>query len=140
MTGTKILWGQMLGALAMVLFGCWAATEWTAWRLGFQPALGLPWVQIGAAPVYPPQLFFAWWYHFDAYAPGVFARGAVIASAGGLGAALLAIVASVLRARQARHVTTYGSAHWATRTDWRGGAAWLRAPFKTACTLIQFDS
>lgn len=117
MTGTKILWGQMLGALAMVLLGCWAATEWTAWRLGFQPALGLPWVRIGAAPVYPPQLFFAWWYHFDAYAPGVFARGAVIASAGGLGAALLAIVASVLRARQARHVTTYGSAHWATRHD-----------------------
>jgi len=117
MTGTKILWGQMLGALAMVLLGCWAATEWTAWRLGFQPALGLPWVRIGAAPVYQPQLFFAWWYHFDAYAPGVFARGAAIASAGGLGAALLAIVASVLRARQARHVTTYGSAHWATRHD-----------------------
>ncbi len=117
MTGTKILWGQMLGALAMVLLGCWTATEWTAWRLGFQPALGLPWVRIGAAPVYPPQLFFAWWYHFDAYAPGVFAKGAVIASAGGLGAALLAIVASVLRARQARHVTTYGSAHWATRHD-----------------------
>jgi type IV secretion system protein VirD4 len=117
MTGTKILWGQMLGALAMVLLGCWAATEWTAWRLGFQPALGLPWVRIGAAPVYQPQLFFAWWYHFDAYAPGVFAKGAAIASAGGLGAALLAIVASVLRARQARHVTTYGSAHWATRHD-----------------------
>nr|MDA8251784.1 IncP-type conjugal transfer protein TraG [Rhodospirillales bacterium] len=117
MTGTKILWGQMLGALAMVLLGCWAATEWTAWRLGFQPALGLPWIRIGAAPVYQPQLFFAWWYHFDAYAPGVFARGAAIASAGGLGAALLAIVASVLRARQARHVTTYGSAHWATRHD-----------------------
>ena len=110
MTGTKILWGQMLSALAMVLLGCWAATEWTAWRLGFQPALGLPWVRIGAAPVYQPQLFFAWWYHFDAYAPGVFAKGAVIASAGGLGAALLAIAASVLRARQARHVTTYGSA------------------------------
>ena len=117
MTGTKILWGQMLGALAMVLLGCWAATEWTAWRLGFQPALGLPWVRIGAAPVYQPQLFFAWWYHFDAYAPGVFARGAAIASAGGLGAALLAIAASVLRARQARHITTYGSALWATRHD-----------------------
>jgi type IV secretion system protein VirD4 len=117
MTGTKILWGQMLGALAIVLLGCWAATEWTAWQLGFQPALGLPWVRIGAAPVYPPQLFFAWWYHFDSYAPDVFAKGAAIASAGGLGAALLAIVASVLRARQARHVTTYGSAHWATRHD-----------------------
>ena len=62
MTGTKILWGQMLGALVMVLLGCWAATEWTAWRLGFQPALGSPWVRIGAAPVYPPQLFFGFFY------------------------------------------------------------------------------
>ncbi len=117
MTGTKILWGQMLGALAMVLLGCWAATEWTAWRLGFQPALGAPWVRLGILRLYQPQLFFAWWYHFDAYAPGVFGKGAAIASAGGLGAALLAIATSILRARQARHVTTYGSAHWATRHD-----------------------
>ncbi|MEE3502903.1 conjugal transfer protein TraG [Acidiphilium acidophilum] len=117
MSGTKILWGQMLGALAMVLLGCWAATEWTAWRLGFQPALGAPWSLVGGVRLYQPQLFFAWWYHFDAYAPGVFANGAVIASAGGVGAAVLAIAASVLRARQSRRVTTYGSARWATRYD-----------------------
>ena len=117
MSGTKILWGQMLGALAIVLLGCWTATEWTAWRLGFQPALGAPWVHFGAIRLYQPQLFFVWWYHFDAYAPGVFEKGAMIASAGGLGAALLAIVASVLRARHARHVTTYGSARWADKRD-----------------------
>ncbi|MCW8309213.1 conjugal transfer protein TraG [Acidiphilium sp. PA] len=117
MSGTKILWGQMLGALAIVLLGCWAATEWTAWRLGFQPALGAPWQHLGSIRLYQPQLFFAWWYHFDAYAPGVFARGAFIASAGGLGAALLAIGASVLRARQSRRVTTYGSARWAAKHD-----------------------
>jgi len=40
MTGTKILWGQMLSALLAVLAGLWGATEWTAWRLSFQPALG----------------------------------------------------------------------------------------------------
>ena len=117
MSGTKILWGQMLGALAMVLLGCWAATEWTAWHLGFQPALGAPWVRFGVVRLYQPQLFFAWWYHFDAYAPGVFAKGAAIACAGGVSAALLAIWASVLRARHARHVTTYGSARWATKRD-----------------------
>ena len=117
MSGTKILWGQMLGALAIVLLGCWAATEWTAWRLGFQPALGAPWLRLGSTRLYQPQLFFAWWYHFDAYAPGVFAKGAMIASAGGFGAALLAITASVLRARQSRRVTTYGSARWADKRD-----------------------
>ena len=84
MSGTKILWDQMLGALVIVLRGCWAATEWTAWRLGFQSALGAPWVRMGSARLYQPQMFFAWWYHFSAYAPGVFAEGAVITSAGGL--------------------------------------------------------
>ncbi|MHB1302319.1 MAG: conjugal transfer protein TraG [Acidiphilium sp.] len=117
MSGTKILWGQMLGALAMVLLGCWAATEWTAWHLGFQPALGAPWVRFGVVRLYQPQLFFAWWYHFDAYAPGVFAKGAAIACAGGVSAALLAIGTSVFRARQSRRVTTYGSARWADKRD-----------------------
>jgi hypothetical protein len=28
MTGTKILWGQMLGALLAALAGLWGATEW----------------------------------------------------------------------------------------------------------------
>ena len=30
----------MTAALLAVLAGVWAATEWTAWRLGFHPALG----------------------------------------------------------------------------------------------------
>ena len=43
MTGTKILWGQMTLSLTAVLAGVWGATEWTALRLGFQPALESPW-------------------------------------------------------------------------------------------------
>src|ERR1700687_1475577 len=69
MTGTKILWGQMTLSLAAVLAGLWGATEWTAMRLGFQPALGPAWFLTAGVPVYEPYLFFAWWYHFDAYAP-----------------------------------------------------------------------
>jgi len=42
-TGTKILWGQMVLSLTAVLAGLWGATEWTAMRLGFQPALGPAW-------------------------------------------------------------------------------------------------
>jgi type IV secretion system protein VirD4 len=60
MSGTKILWGQMLAALFAVLAGCWFATEWTAWRLGFQPGLGVPWFMASGLPVYRPDLFFAW--------------------------------------------------------------------------------
>ncbi len=119
MTGTKILWGQMLGALLAALTGIWAATEWTAWRLAFQSQLGLPWFRIIGFPFYQPHLFFVWWYHFDAYAPGVFAEGAAFASAGGLAAFFVAIAGSILRARQAGSVTTYGSARWASPEEVR---------------------
>ena len=47
----------------------WAATQWTAWRLGFQPQLGRPWFELCGLPVYLPPAFFWWWYAYDAYAP-----------------------------------------------------------------------
>jgi type IV secretion system protein VirD4 len=123
MTGTKILWGQMLGALLAVLVGLWGATEWTAW---FQPALGLPWVQLAGFPVYRPELFFIWWYRFDAYAPLVFLEGAMLGAAGGFGAMVVAVAGSVLRAQQGNRVTTYGSARWAAVEEIR--AAGLTGP------------
>ena len=42
MNATKILWGQILLVSLVVLAFVWTATQWTAWRLGFQPALGHP--------------------------------------------------------------------------------------------------
>jgi type IV secretion system protein VirD4 len=69
LTGTRILWGQIFVVFAIVLLTTWAASEWTAWRLGFQPQLGSPWFEVAGAPVYLPPAFFWWWYRFDAYAP-----------------------------------------------------------------------
>ena len=113
MNATKILWGQMLAVGAAILLCVWAATEWTAWRLAFQPELGAPWLQIIGWPVYPPPAFFWWWFAFDAYAPSVFAHGAVIAASGALAAIVVAVAMSVWRAREVKRVTTYGSARWA---------------------------
>jgi type IV secretion system protein VirD4 len=45
MSAAKILWGQIAIVLAIVLVTVWAATQWTAWRLGFQPQLGQPWLE-----------------------------------------------------------------------------------------------
>ena len=42
MSGTKILWGQILIVFTIVLATTWTATQWTAWRLGFQSQLGQP--------------------------------------------------------------------------------------------------
>jgi type IV secretion system protein VirD4 len=113
MSATKILWGQVLLVSAVVLGFVWAASEWTAWALGFQPQLGRPWFALMGWPVYPPLAFFWWWFAYDAYAPAVFVRGAGIAAAGGLAAVVVAVALSVWRAREARQVTTYGSARWA---------------------------
>jgi len=126
MSGTKILWGQILVVGLLALAGVWLATEWTAWRLGFQAQLGPPWFHLGVWPVYPPPAFFVWWFIYEAYAPDVFAHGAFMAAGGALVAVFVAISMSVWRAREAKKVTTYGSARWATQEEAR--AAKLLGP------------
>ena len=113
MNATKILWGQVLLVSAVVLAFIWAATEWTAWRLAFQPQLGHPWFEVLGWPVYQPPAFFWWWFAFDAYAREIFVEGAYIAASGGIAAIVVAVTISVWRAREAKKVTTYGSARWA---------------------------
>ncbi|UEM16739.1 conjugal transfer protein TraG [Bradyrhizobium barranii subsp. barranii] len=113
MYATKILWGQITVVFLIVLLTIWGATEWTAWRLGFQPELGQPWFELAGMPVYYPPVFFWWWYIYDAYAPQVFVEGAYIAASGSFISIAAAIGMSVWRAREAKNVETYGSARWA---------------------------
>ncbi len=114
---TAILWGQFAIVSLVVLTFLWASTQWVAFRLGHQPALGPPLTDLFGWPIYRPWDFFVWWYWYDAYAPRVFIEGAAIAGAGGIAAILVAILLSVLRAREASDVSTYGSARWATTSD-----------------------
>jgi type IV secretion system protein VirD4 len=117
MTPTRILLGQAVIVFAIIFFSVWGATQWTAAELGYQPRLGLPWFIMSDTPIYKPWRLFQWWYAYEAYAPDVFNRGGMIAGAGGFLGALAAVVGSVWRARVQKHVTTYGSARWADRSD-----------------------
>lgn len=117
MNATKILWGQVITVLAIILATTWGATEWVAWRLAFQPELGPPWFSLLGFPVYLPPAFFWWWYGFDAYAPAIFVEGAWIAASGGFLSVAVAIAMSVWRARETKKVETYGSARWAGREE-----------------------
>jgi type IV secretion system protein VirD4 len=117
MTPTKLLIRQILIVFAIVLFGLWAATQWAASMLGYQPQLGLPWFQLGELPVYRPWSLFAWWYHYEAYAPQVFDKAGTLAAASGFVGCGAAVFGSLWRARQSRDVTTYGSARWATTRE-----------------------
>src|SRR6201987_4427733 len=118
MSSTRVLWGQICAALGIVLITMWAATEWVAWRLGFQPQLGPPWfVLIGGLPVYYPPAFFWWWLVYDVYAPKIFMQGACIAASGGVLSMLGRLVMSIWRAREARTAATYGSGRWASVSE-----------------------
>ena len=117
----RIQWGQIVIVLSIVLIALWAATEWTAWRLGFQPELGRPWVTLFGVPVYRPLAFFWWWFVYGAYAPAIFIEGGTIAGSGGVIAAAAAIARSVWRAREDRNAETYGSARWAKRQEIEDG-------------------
>ena len=126
MRGGRILWGQIAVVFAIVLVMVWAATQWTAFRLRFQLQLGNPWFELAGWPVYYPPAFFWWWFSFDAYAPAIFVEGAIIAASGGFIAIAAAILMSIIRAREARNVATYGSARWAEDREIR--AAGLLGP------------
>ncbi|MFN8681313.1 conjugal transfer protein TraG [Paracoccus sp. P2] len=126
MRGGRILWGQIAVVFTIVLVMVWGATQWTAFRLGFQPQLGAPWFELADLPVYYPPAFFWWWFSFDAYAPTIFVEGGIIAVSGGFLAIAAAILMSIIRAREARNVATYGSARWAEDREIR--AAGLLGP------------
>jgi type IV secretion system protein VirD4 len=117
MTPTKLLIGQILIVLAIMVLGVWAATQWAAAMLGHQPQLGAPWFFVGDFPVYRPWALFPWWYNYDAYAPDLFNRAGALAGVSGFLGCGAAIGGSLWRARQARFVTTYGSARWATQKE-----------------------
>jgi type IV secretion system protein VirD4 len=114
-TGVRL--GQIALVCTIVIVALWSATQWTAHALGYSHRLGAQWFQSFGVPIYHPWRLFQWWYAYDAYAPGVFMRGGMIAASGGVLAAGAAIAVSVYRARQSHQVTTYGSARWAHKAE-----------------------
>ncbi len=81
-----------IGIALLVGIGClWAATQWAAAMLGYQPALGVAWLDVFGVKLYAPWKLFAWWLAFDAQAPDVFARAGAVAAFGGLASGAVAI-------------------------------------------------
>lgn len=117
MTPTRLLIGQMLIVFAIAIGGIWAATQWAAAMLAYQPELGTPWFRLGDTPYYHPWALFVWWYHYEAYAPEIFDKAGTLAGISGFLGCAAAVAGSLWRARQARFVTTYGSARWATERE-----------------------
>jgi type IV secretion system protein VirD4 len=114
MSGTQILWGQILAVCTIVVAGIWGATQWTAAALGYQEQLGEPIGHAFGMPVYPPPAIFWWWFSYEAYAPSIFETGGMIAAGSGVAAVVVAVAMSLWRARELKRAETYGSARWAS--------------------------
>jgi type IV secretory pathway TraG/TraD family ATPase VirD4 len=108
MSAVKILWGQVLLVSALVLAFIWAATEWTAWKLGFQSKIGRAWLETPWLACLSAARLLLWWFAYDVYARDVFVEGAHMAASGGIAAIIVAITMSVWRAHEVKQVTTYG--------------------------------
>ncbi len=108
-----ILFGQIAAVGGVTAGGVWAATQWVAHALAYQPRLGSAWFELVGLPVYEPWKIFEWWYWYDPYAPDIFLRGGAVAACSGLLGTGVAICMAVWRSRLAHRVTTYGSARWA---------------------------
>jgi type IV secretion system protein VirD4 len=73
---------QMASAVVLTVACLWVATQCAAAMLGYQPALGTPWIDLLGLKVYAPWKLFPWWLAFDDQAPGVFARAGAVAALG----------------------------------------------------------
>jgi type IV secretion system protein VirD4 len=108
---------QIASALILTIGALWAGTQWAAAMLGYQPALGAPWVDLLGVKIYAPWQLFVWWLAFDAQAPDVFVRAGAVAAFGGLASGAVAIGGTARRASLKKQATTYGSARWADVGD-----------------------
>jgi type IV secretion system protein VirD4 len=122
--GTHLL---HVGLAALAPLSClWAATEWAAARLAYQPALGPAWMEILGVKIYAPWKLFSWWIAFAAEAPGVFTRAGLLAAFGGIAGAALGLGGAAWRTGHRQPATTYGSARWADVRDIKGAQLFAR--------------
>ena len=102
----------------------WGATQWAAYDLAFQEALGPPWMTVLGLPVYPPWQFFFWWLAFGSEASGVFDQAAVLAAFGGIVSGGLALGGAAQRTGQIKTIPAYPPHSVKIRS--RYGIGWVR--------------
>lgn len=116
-------WWPGLAGLTVLGAGGVGATQFVAWRLGYQPALGAPWLQFGEHALYPPWRVFEWLLRFG-WDPDPYLRNTLL---GAIGLGALAMFAAVgltmsLLERRPRRLSgdqehLHGSARFGTRAD-----------------------
>ena len=110
---------QIGTALLLSLGGLWAATQWAAAMLAYQPALGAPLAEAFGCALYAPWKLFGWWLAFDRQAPHVFNTAGLLAATGGVASGAVALGGAAWRSGTKARSATFGSARWAAISDLR---------------------
>nr|GAJ37596.1 type IV secretory pathway, VirD4 components [Bradyrhizobium sp. DOA9] len=124
MSATKIIWHQVFLFCLVVLAFLWASTEWTAWRLPFQPRLGAPWFTVGGWPVYQPAAFLSGGSSLVPTRRGLLWKAEPSPQAAASHIAL-AMALSVLRAGEGKNVTPTAWQRWAHMQEVNGQGSWV---------------
>ena len=118
---TKIVWPALGLFMMIVLLSLWAATEYAAWALGWNSALGKP---MFGTWIYEPWDILIWTWKFNSLAYGVpvmniFEHAHLIMGGGGLAALLIPVGYAYMRTKKAKGEKNdlHGSAHWATDAE-----------------------
>jgi type IV secretion system protein VirD4 len=94
--------------------GLVAATQYVAAELGYQPALGRPWLAISGTPVYAPWSFVDWYASYSNRAPQIFDLGGLIFVSATFVPFLMAVG---LTRRNRPLVREFGADAWGTLHD-----------------------
>lgn len=120
MRTSNVFYGHVIVGLVFMLGGTWAATQYVAWRLGYQLQLGRPLFIAHGWPVYEPWAWMPWAYHFEPYAPQVFRTASTITYTSFFVMFAVMVVLAVLRSKRRSETGSYGTARWANRKELEG--------------------
>jgi type IV secretion system protein VirD4 len=110
--------GRVLAWLIPTSTGFQIATQMIAATWSYHPALGAPWLTLGAVQLYTPWQWLLWLWRYQGQAPDVFTWPLRIAASGALLGLLCAVALTLWAQRgQSRRETTYGSARWSSTAD-----------------------
>ncbi|MCC5053907.1 IncP-type conjugal transfer protein TraG [Xanthomonas campestris pv. campestris] len=109
--------GPIVACLTCIFLGVWAAGQYVAYALAYQPQLGAPWFQIAGHGIYAPWSYFPWLWDYNAYAPDIFTRAIYIVAASAVLGFVVMVAVAIYRTRAQEEVLTHGSARWAEATE-----------------------
>lgn len=112
-----VFYGHVATGISFMLLGTWAATEYVAYALGYQPQLGAYAFMLHGVPIYEPWAWFLWAYHYEPYAPHVFEQASLITYGSFFSMFAVMVLLAIRRSRKKGEDGAYGTARWATEQE-----------------------